>query len=289
MNGFVSKLYDIDSIEIPEEMLKVCVDEKYGVDAIVRLSLRYADESEVETVSEGDLVYCHADKESYPDGRTILIFTGTPVPGAEKAAMAVLGKSVGDVVSTSICEKKVELKIEKILHRTPAFVDDKLISDIGIDGVDTVESYKKYVINEALENLKTEKVKDINRFVIDKMLSLCEFTYDEAEMAEHSEKMSREMLEEYGDEIDMPFEDLKNEAVLHTKQDWIAKAFCESRGFEADTQEAEEEADQMIEMMELAGEKIPDREELIESSVMGQYYNELFTYIENSTKQKMGG
>lgn len=47
MNGSVSRLCDIDSIVIPEDMLDVKVDEARIEEEIKALALRYANESQV--------------------------------------------------------------------------------------------------------------------------------------------------------------------------------------------------------------------------------------------------
>ena len=85
MKGVVEKLCNIDSIAIPEELLDNHVDEHQVEAAVQALSVRYAKEEETEEVSKGDFVSCEADKESYPDGRTILIYAGMNLPGAEEA------------------------------------------------------------------------------------------------------------------------------------------------------------------------------------------------------------
>ena len=85
MKGFVTKLCDIDSIEIPKEMLEIRVDEQQLEEKLSALSLRYAKEEPTETAQAGDTVFCQADRESYPDGRTILLYTSVPLPGAEDA------------------------------------------------------------------------------------------------------------------------------------------------------------------------------------------------------------
>lgn len=133
MNGKVDKLYDIDSIAIPEELLKVSVDEQRIEEEVAMLSLRYAKESLADTAAESDLVYAKADQESYPDGRTILLYTAMNMPGAEEAAKAVIGKKAGDVVSAVLADKKVTLTVEKVLHREPVEVTDELMEKCFAD------------------------------------------------------------------------------------------------------------------------------------------------------------
>ena len=120
MKGSVSKLCDVDRIAIPEELLEVKIDEACVEDGLKALSLRYAAETAADTVEAGDIVHCRADKAAYPDGRTVLLFTGTEIPGAEAAAANAIGKRVGDVFAAQLLEKNAELCVEKIVRRIPA-------------------------------------------------------------------------------------------------------------------------------------------------------------------------
>lgn len=142
MNGSVSKLCDIDCIVIPEEMLNVSVDEAHIEEEIKALSLRYAEERQVDKVQKGDIVYCEADKESFPDGRTIILYTDIDVPGAENASKASLGMNSGESFETELVGKKVQLTVNKIVRRTPAEVTDELVAGMGVEGVSTIDEYR---------------------------------------------------------------------------------------------------------------------------------------------------
>lgn len=293
MHGVVSKLYDIDSIVIPEELLAVHVDEQQIADEVALLGIRYAKETQEDTVEKGDLVYTKADETSYPDGRTILIYTGLSMPGVEKAAEAVLGKHKGDAVAAEVAGKSVTLTIEKILRRTPVEVTDDLVAGMGIDGVTNLENYKTYLRDKKAEDQQMEKSKEVAHFVIDQMVKNSTYTYDEAEMDAHVQKMMEQYQKEmelYGEEMEeVSPEEIQEGIIAQEKQTWMVKAFCESKGLEADLSSVEEDTDQMIEMMQLMGEEIPDRAEMIEMAIQDAYFNEFLNYIEQMVAQKKGG
>lgn len=289
MNVTVSKLYDIDAIVVAPQMLSVSVDENCSKEACERLSLRFAKESDESVVKKGDTVFCSADEESYKDKRTIIIFTSTPLPGAEKASEAVLEKTVGDTVLCELCEKSVKLKINRILRRTPVKVDDSVISLLKIEGVNTVSEYEVYVKEKAIANQKTERTKEINRFVIDELVNKSEFLYDEKEMESYAKSEYDAFKEQYGDEITEAYEDIRDSIVFSIKQSFLAEAFCKSKGIEIDEKAAEEETDNMLEMMSLMGEALPEREEMLQMTIQNMYLMELFTYIENKYAEKVGG
>lgn len=289
MKGFVSKFCDVDSIEIPKEMLDVSVDENCAEQAIEKLSLRYASQSTAESVEQGDTVFCKSEKSVYPDERTVLIYTDVILPGAEKASKDVLGKNVGEIFETEIFEKEMQLKIEKIIRKTLAKVDDELIASMGIDAVDSVALYKQYIINKTANQIKTENIKHINNYVISSAVENSEFSYDEDEVMKYAKDEYQKYLEEYGDEESESEEEIIDAIISNLKQYWYAEAFCKEKQIEIDMQSAKEQAKQMVEMMSLMGQEVPSEEEMVQEAVQNEYLRGLFTYIESKTAEKMGG
>lgn len=292
MNGFVSSLCDMDSIAIPEEMLDMRIDEQAVENELSSLSLRYAAESTVNSAAPGDTVFCRADNGSYPDGRTIILYTGVSIPGAEAAAAAVVGRSTGDVFTAALSGRDASLTVEKIIRRTPVEINDGLIASIGIDGVSTVDEYRSLLCKKALENLRLERVKEITRYIMDEMVSRSTFIYDEGEMDTQVKLAWDDFTRQYaemGMELDASFEDIKDSVVFQIKQEMLAKAFCESRGIEVDKSAIEADADQMVEMMTLMGEDVPDRAELVDEAYAGACLNHVFDYIDGVIAEKMGG
>lgn len=290
MNGKVDKLYDIDSIAIPEELLKVSVDEQRIEEEVGMLSLRYAKESLADTAAESDLVYAKADQESYPDGRTILLYTAMNMPGAEEAAKAVIGKKAGDVVSAVLADKKVTLTVEKVLHREPVEVTDELIAGMGIEGVADVEAYKAYLREKMIADQQMENNKGIVIHILNVMTENSNYAYDEAEVKAQAMVMAEQYQKEYeqmGETVTL--DEICEGLISQEKQMWMAKAVCENKGIEVDTSSAEEEADRMIEMMQLTGEPVPDRDEMIRMAVQDAYFTGLMSYIDNMVQQKVGG
>lgn len=289
MNGVVSKLYDIDSIVIPEELLQFHVDEQQVEAEVQRLSVRYAKESPAEVVSKGDLVYCQADSDSYPDGRTVLIYTGMQIPGAEQAEEAVIGKKVEEGCQTVLAGKSVTLTITKVLHRSPAEVTDELVASIGLDGVTTVDAYRQYIWEKMRADQEMEQSKEIIRLFLNEMTEKTSYTYDEAEMdayvKEEMEKHADEMPEDY----EITPEEIRESIISQMKQRWMAEAFCKEKNVEVDFSFVEEDADRMIEMMQMMGEEVPDRAEMIEMARQDAYFGGMMQEIGKIIEGKMGG
>lgn len=66
MKGYVTRLCDIDSIGIPDEMLEVHIDKERIENQIAALSLRYANEISSIICARGDIVRCGRTRQATP-------------------------------------------------------------------------------------------------------------------------------------------------------------------------------------------------------------------------------
>lgn len=287
MNGYVSKLCDIDSIAIPEHLLHVEVDEREVETQVRALSLRCAEETEGDRVENGDVVWCKADAASYPDGRTILLFTGTAVPGAEEAVTAAMGRAVGACFTTELSGKPVELTVEKIIRREPVEVTDALIAGLGIEGVATVAEYRAHLRAKLLADLRMECGKQISGYFVDQMTTGSTYEYDEAEMEQYVQSHMDECIEQAAAEGESVTPEMVRESLVYQmKQGWMAEAFCKSHGIAINTEDINAQLDQMTEMMSLMGEEVPDRQELFEMVYQGECLNALFDCVDEIIARK---
>lgn len=286
MNGYVSKLYDIDCAIIPEELLNARVEAEQLDGMLEALSLRYAKSSEVPVAQKGDILYC--DSKSYSDKRDVIVYTGVALFGAEKAAEDGVGKAVGEEFSTMLFDSEVTLKVKRIIHRDPAVINDEFIASLNIPGAATVAEYRKQLENEALKNKKTESKKMIGGFLLKELANGCEFVYDENELKEYAEEYLSEMLKMYPEELagEDP-EQLKESIALQQKETWAIKAFCEKKGIKPDFEEAKAEVSRILEMAALTGEDIPSEDELLDSEISRMYFTEFFEYAEAFAEKRM--
>lgn len=289
MKATVKKLCDMDKIAIPPELLKVELDEQAVTDAVARLSLRYAALGEAETAETGDIVHCRPDAQSYPDGRDILLYTDVAMPGAEQAAQAALGKRVGESFEAPIAGKAVQLTVSKIVRRTPAEVNDALIASMGLDGVSTVAEYTAYAREKMLADLRMERSKEITHIIVDTMDKESEFDCDAAVLDELVASQEEMYAADYAAAgIDITPEELRMSILAQARQAWVAEAFCIERGIEIDRESAEQYADQMIEMMTLMGEEVPERAVMLEMALENEYFRGFYDYIDGLIARRMG-
>ena len=287
MNGFVTKLYDVDSITIPAECLKTQIDTQAIEDEIKALSLRCARETKAVEAAEGDLVCCKADQASYPDNRTILLFTGLQLPGAEEAAKAAVGKHPGDVFTAKLAGKTVQLTVEEIIRRVPVPVNDATVASLGMEGITTVDAYRAYLTDKAEKEQKQEQNKLIMRHYMDEMVNGSQYSYDESEMAAYVEKMKAEALERDPATAEMGDEKITESIVYQCKQQWLAEAICKEQGKMPAKEQIEQYADQMAEMFQMVGEAVPDREELLEMAKNELCIEPMFEYLNQLIQQKV--
>jgi FKBP-type peptidyl-prolyl cis-trans isomerase (trigger factor) len=287
MNGFVTKLYDVDSITIPAEYLKTQVDAQAIEDEIKALSLRCAQETKADQVAEGDLVRCKADQASYPDHRTILLFTGVQLPGAEEVSKAAVGKHPGDVFTASLAGKTAQLTVEEIIRRVPVPVNDATVASLGMEGVTTVEAYRAYLTEKAEKEQKQEQNKQIMRHYMDAMVNGSQYSYDESEMTAYVAKMKAEALERDPATAEMGDERITESIVYQCKQQWLAEAICKEQGTTPAQEEIEQYADQMAEMFQMVGEAVPGHEELLEMAKNELCIEPMFEYLNQLIQKKV--
>lgn len=289
MKGTVTKLREVDSVQIPADMLSVSVSPQQVDDELHQLAMRYANKTQVQAVQPGDIVTCKAHG-GYADGRNVLLFTGLDIPGAQAAVQAALGKTVGDEFACTLAEKAVNLVVESITRLTPAEVNDALIASMNMDGVTTVGAYRQYAEDMLKQREKSEKNKLAMNYVMDQMLEGSEFAYDEAEVDAYLAAHMQEITAEYEESgIAFSEQDIRHDVLQMLKQGWMAEEFCKRSGYQLDMAAVENDTDQMLEMMSLMGEPTPDRETMLEESMTNAYIMEMFRQIDALVKEKTGG
>lgn len=287
MKGTVTKLFDIDRIVIPQELLDLHVEENEIEEKIQLLSIRYAKENDVEVVTKGDTVYCKVDENSYPDGRKVILYTGTNIPAASNASEKAIGKNVNDTFTATLADKNVTLTIQQIIHRTPVEVDDALIARLGIEDVQTIEAYRNYLKEQILADMRMERHKTIFYHYITELVNNSEYAYEKDEMDEYVQSL----IAQYPPEslAEMNQEAIEANVLNQVKESLIADAFCSIHNIEIDMKEVEEAADQMLEMQALMGEEVPAREDMIEMYLQNMKFNAVYEYVDKIATEKLGG
>lgn len=243
MKTKVTKLYDVGLIPTPEDIPDWHVDEA-AVDELVRaLGVQHATEVEVGKVQTGDTVFCAS--EGALQDRTVLIYPGRNMPGAEAAESAVLGAVPGGTVETELNGAPAVLTVKRVVRRAPAKVDDTLVQGEHIDGVDTVEGYRAYIKEKTEEQNRSLSAKRLSAALREELIARSEYEVDEAEQEAWTDKAAQQMLEMYeaeGIDPHVPEEGtdfLTDEEVMAQFKEnlrpqflalAVSRAFCDQRG-----------------------------------------------------------
>lgn len=290
MKAQVTKLCDPWVVEIPAHLLTAHVDSQQLEQQIGQLAVRYAQYLPVQTVAPGDVVFCHGDEAAYPDKRQILLYPSMGIPGAEQAEKESIGKTVGACFTTQLAGKEVSLCIKNVLHPIPAQVNDALIASMGLEGIDTVAAYWDHLAAKMLADQMMENRKMAMGHLITQMIAQSCFAYDEQQMERYlQENMERFRAESEQVGMEASEEEIRTGVLEQAKEGWLAQEFCRRKGIEIDREAAQADADQMMEMMRMMGEPVPEREQMVEEAMNNAYLMELFSQLDEILTQKMGG
>ncbi len=243
MKTKVTKLYDVALIPTPEDIPEWRVDEA-AVDGLVKaLAVQHAVETQGDAVQTGDTVFCAA--RGALEDRTVLVYPGRSIPGAEQAEKALLGAGCGDTVKTELAGSPVSLTVQRIVRRTPAPIDDRLVREEKIDGVETVAAYRAYIKEKTQEQNRSLSAKHLSAALHDALVEKSDYQVDEEEQEAWTDKAAKEMLKMYEQEGIDPHipEDgtdfLTDEEVLAQFKESLrsqylslamSRAFCEQQG-----------------------------------------------------------
>ena len=176
MESIVAKLYDYLSSDIPEELRRWHVTEEEVDEALTLLGREHAAQNPVEQAEVGDSLRCR-DSE----GRTVLLYPGRKLPGAEEAEQSAVGRRVGETFSCRLGETEAALTVEEILRLEPHPVDGALVRLAGIAGVDTPEEYRVWYVQENGPEKRLKAAQNIARQFWEAIQEHSELSIDQAE------------------------------------------------------------------------------------------------------------
>lgn len=232
----VKKLYDVSQVVVPEEMTKWKVTDTQVEEQLEVLRRLTAVETEAETVEKGDCVCCSCSAGALK-GRTVLIYPGMNLPGAEAAEEAVLSAKPGSEFTVELNGEAV-LKVEKIVHRVPAEISDDLAKAQGIEGVETLDDYRAWYRKTTGETQRAQVLQQIKNYILDEVAKYSEFEYDEAEVNGWIEEQMQMQLAFEAEQTGMPAEMSEEERqgmsefiFLNMTRVTVMEQICENHGF----------------------------------------------------------
>lgn len=149
----VTELYDYEQLGVPEDTRPDEPSPAEIAKMVEALRNKYVGFEAAETVKKGDSVKCKVVSECAYSGRTILLYPGIFLPGAEAAEKEVKGKQVGDSFSCELCGNSITLEVTAITRPNDEVDDDEIVIKENIPVVETMQQYKLW----CAEKIKGDK------------------------------------------------------------------------------------------------------------------------------------
>lgn len=256
MKSIVSKLCDSSRLTVPEELTQW----RIGPDALEKqlemLAAASAEEFQPDTVQTGDSV-----RLSCPGRTDVLLFPGLALPGAEEAEKAVVGHSVADTLTAPIGGTLRTMTVREIRRRVPAAINDALAQAQGIEGVTTLDAYRRWYQAKAEEQNKSGAAKEIAFYLLEQIRDGSEYSLDQEEMREWIDTQARQRFEDsiaMGEDPHIPDEGfelltdeqaidrIKAELVPEFKMILTGQAICEQAGIPITWEDLRGEFEQLM-------------------------------------------
>lgn len=144
MKSIVTKLFDYTQAEVPPALRLWRVTDQAMEARLAVLSRSHARELEFDQVRSGDSVVCRGESAVSRWNKPVLLFY--PGHGLCEQAIedALVGMKTGEAKTVAASDGAVTLTVSRIVRREPHPIDDSLIRLEQIEGVETLEEYRRW-------------------------------------------------------------------------------------------------------------------------------------------------
>ncbi len=251
MRSIVTKLCDIGGLTVPEELGKWHMGPEEVEERLNTLARIHAKEFHPDAVLPGDSV-----RLGCPGRMDVLLFPGLGLPGAEEAEKAVTGLHVGDALTAPINGRSLTMTVSEILRRAPGAITDELIRAEKIDGVSTVDQYRRWYLETNEARNRETALKNIAFTLLESIRDGSEYALDPQEVDEWTQKRAEEAFKDciaMGEDPHIPdegFELLTDEqAIARLKEQvlpefqmvLVSRKLCETQGVSLTWEDVREE------------------------------------------------
>jgi trigger factor len=160
------------------------------------------------------------DGEKFEGGTALnhelVIGSGSFIPGFEEQMIGMKNEEEKDVVVTfpkdyheaSLAGKEAvfNVKLHEIKQRVVPELNDEFVKELNIDGINTVEEYKKHIFDELQSGKEKQNENHLRQSVIQKATQNAEFEIPEEMILDEVKRMdenSRNQIKQYGLDFDM--------------------------------------------------------------------------------------
>ena len=187
MRSKVTKLFDYTRAEIPETLRRWRVTEENMEEHLATLARSHALEKDVEEIRAGDSVVCRGESAVGRWNKPVLLF----YPGSglcEKVIEDVLvGLKSGESRTIAASEGDVTLTVARIVRRESHPVNDGLVKLEGVEGVETLEAYRRWYRETTEKEDRQRNLGYLARHLLQEIEKNSEYDIDEAEEAAWAE------------------------------------------------------------------------------------------------------
>ena len=169
----------LDYHDVPLDVPSFSPDEAALEHALERLANAHAAWREGEVVSSGDMVVCDLASSVERFQRDGVRFVAGSGMFDLRIESALLGCRVGEKIEVPLPEGSVFVTLRSVTNRVVPTPSDEMVRDLGIDGVDNLEGYRRHLLDaqraEHLGSVRFEIVQALERAVV----AGSEFSLDE--------------------------------------------------------------------------------------------------------------
>lgn len=191
MKSYVAKLCKPGEFTVPAEMTKWRVGPDEMEKQLQSLAAANAQEFQPDSVQTGDSV-----RLSCQGREDVLLFPGLALPGAEEAEKLVVGLSVGDPVNAPIAGVMQAMTVAEIRRRAPAAINDALVQGEAIEGVTTLEEYRRWYRDKTEQFNKSNAAKHIAFWLLDQIRDNSQYALDQQEMQDWINAEAKQRFDE---------------------------------------------------------------------------------------------
>lgn len=184
MKSRITECFDYRTLKVDDELRKWKIPDSEIEAEMENLARDHSGETEVtDGAQEGDCVSCVCTEASDANwkGRTVLLYPGRDLEGAEEAEKLCPGKCPGDVFSCEIRDVRVTLEVKRVIRRKKVTVGPEFFAILNLPGVSTGEDFARWYHEQHDEERRQKASYGIVSFWMQEMAKRSSFDIDEEE------------------------------------------------------------------------------------------------------------
>lgn len=184
MKSKIVECFDYRTLEVEDHLRKWKIPDSEIREEMENLARDHSGETETEDGAKAeDCVSCICTEASAANwkNRTVLLYPGRNLKGAQEAEKACLGKRPGDVFSCEIRGVQVTLAVKKVIRRKKVTVGPELFRILQLPGVSTEEDFARWYHEQHDEERRQKASYGIVSFWMQEMAKRSTFSIDEEE------------------------------------------------------------------------------------------------------------